>query len=540
MPPEEVKNTRLLSRSSIVTLVVTLVAIPVTIFMSMSRQEVRQHAQVSSTARPNIIAIIADDLDVKTLNLALKNKFMPNLQKYIISKGSSFTRFFVTNSLCCPSRATFLTGQYSHNHGVYTNESTSHGAIGAFNDSSTIATWLHAAGYRTGYVGKYLNGYGDSDLNNDGVINDIDKKYVPPGWDDWQVLVDPTTYKVYNYTINDNRNLVSYGSDPSAYQTDVLASRSADFITESHSLNGAAPFFLVVTPLAPHLEVDPLTFVNGQQYSDLWRWTIRPAPRHVGTVDEKLPYSPSFNEDDVSDKPLELQQNRPLLALSDIVAVQSQFKDRLTSLRAVDDLIGTIVATLIENGELDTTVLMFTSDNGFMYGEHRLSEKLYPYEESIRVPLYVASPGFSPVQEIAMFVANNDLAPSIAEFANVTPGVAVDGTSFVGLMQSPNTSWRKRFLIEHWNAGGIFDVSSFAAVRTAPDSTVAPAQLYVEYQDSNGSKEHYSFSIDPYQKQSMHNDSVALHMSQRQQLTQWLSSLKTCQGTSCHSTEFSD
>ncbi len=303
--------------------------------------------------RPNTVVIMVDDLSRGELNVALNKGWMPNLKTHLIDKGTTFTRSFVTNSLCCPSRSTFLTGQYSHNHGVL-HAQPPDGSVTKFKDNSTLATWLKQVGYRTCLVGKYLNGYGynTTDAPSDNAT------YIPPGWDDWQAIVG-RLHLMYNYVINDNGTLVNYGVNrtmpPEEYQTDVLAQRSVNFINESKAISDPKPFFLFITPPAPHLYVKTKT--------------VQPAPRHQGTASQiPLPKPPSFNEQDVSDKPAWLQ-NKPQLRPEKIAVIQKGYQSKLEAMRAVDDLIGRVVAALAQNEELDNTVLLFTSDNGYLSGE---------------------------------------------------------------------------------------------------------------------------------------------------------------------------
>lgn len=386
--------------------------------------------------QPNIVVVMADDLSKRELDVALTKGWMPNLKTHLINRGTTFTQSFVTNSLCCPSRSTFLTGQYSHNHGVLTNRRPT-GGVTVFNDDSTLATWLKQVGYRNCFVGKYLNGYGENTVKDD---PSDDSTYIPPGWDDWQALVKNSTSQ-YNYTINDNGILFNYGADPATppeeYQTDVLAQRSVSFINESEVISDITPFFLFITPAAPHIESN---------------YAIRPAPRHQGSASTiVLAKSPSFNEQDVSDKPTWLQNNFPQLTSSKIEDVQRLYRSKLEAIRAIDDLVGEVVAALAQNGELGNTVLVFTSDNGYLLGQHRLIGKTNAYDGSIRVPLYISAPGFSTGQAVSHFVLNNDLAPTIAEFAGTIPTIPVDGRSLIPLLRNPNLAvWRKRFLIESW------------------------------------------------------------------------------------------
>ena len=460
--------------------------------------------------RPNLVVIMADDLDPGTLRTLVQAGMMPHFTEQFVRGGISFPNCFATNPICAPSRATFLTGRYSHNHGVHHN-SPNGGGVTSMDHASTIATWLRKSGYRTGHVGKFLNGYGI----------ETPPTWVPPGWDDWQGLVDLSTYVVYNYRINDNGIVVRYGEAESDYQTDVLARRAARFIDRSDRWVDGKPFFLVVTPLAPHVEVGPGTS------PDVWSWTIRPAPRHRGTTDMfPLPPTPSFNEADVSDKP-QWVQNRPPLTAENLTALTRKYRDRLASLRAVDDLIGTVVEALKRTGEYERTALLFTSDNGYLYGEHRLPEKMYAYDESARIPLYVRVPGVAGGREISRVILNNDFAPTLADLAGAIPGHVVDGRSFVPVLAGTAGKWRERFLIEHWYTGlsTKLEAPTYSAVRTGPASAALPDRLYVEYRTGEwGAKEHYDRTIDPHELLSRHDDPN--RSAERDQLKAWLQKLQ--------------
>lgn len=479
---------------------------------------------------------MADDLDAKSLTRLVAAGLMPHLKRVVIDRGTTFANAFVSNSLCCPSRATYLTGQYVHNHAVIHNHPPL-GGVFAFDDSNTVATWLRLGGYRTGYVGKYLNYYGQVDVNHDGRFNAADLTYVPPGWDDWQALLDPTTYRMYSYKLNDNGTLVTHGTSEQDYQTDVLARRSAAFILESGTGSPGVPFFLTVMPLAPHIEIGPNTVL--EDWSDLFKASLRPAPRHAGSVPALLPRPPSFNETDVNGKPPWLQQHTPMTE-ADIAGLQAKYQNRLASMRAVDDMIGTIVAALQHTGQLEQTAFIFTSDNGFLLGEHRLTEKRAAYEESLRVPLFISAPGAPPGQTRSQAALNNDLAPTIAELAGIAPGRFVDGSSLVPLLSSNAPVGRKRFLVEHWQAGrpqrNEFDIPDYDAVRAT--GARVPGQLYVEYRSAAQGGEFYDLATDPNQLTNLFYDASPLRNYQRNLHAQWLAALKTCGNGTCHDLEF--
>lgn len=481
---------------------------------------------------PNIIVIMTDDLDVGSFNVMIEEGLMPNTVAHLIDQGITFTNAFVTTSLCCPSRATFLTGQYAHNHGVLSNKPPDGGVIW-FDDSSTLATWLQEAGYRTGFVGKYLNGYGTNRWINS---SKDDRRYVPPGWNDWQALIGGSTYRVYDYWINDNKNFVQYGSRDSDYQTDVLALRATEFIAESDA-DDAQPFFLYVNPLAPHVEA------RAQEVPEctdtMWKKTIRPARRHVGTLPPHivLPKTVSFDEADLSDKPSFAHGVKPM-SESSIACVENQYRDRLESLRAIDDMVGTIFDALGVSDELDNTIVIFTSDNGYLLGEHHLSQKGFAYDESIRIPLLFRPAAGTAPFVIDRFVINNDLAPTIAELAGATPGIVMDGRSFIPLLDDPSAPWRSRFLVTSLRPNFLtknFEIPSFSALRTSSEDIGAPNRLFVLWQDGLDSIEFYDLTNDPYQVESAHDD--PFYEAERQLLDISRSALLLCSGAACRDLE---
>ena len=489
----------------------------------------------AAVTRPNVVVFLLDDLDARSLQRMLNKGLMPALKAQIVNQGTKFANAFVTTSWCCPSRATLLTGQYSHNHNVFTN-SRPLGGVHRFNDASTLATWLHDAGYRTGLVGKYFNNYGN---DNDPSTPVDDVGYVPPGWDDWQGLMDQNTdglraFRMYDYAINDNGRIVRYGSAVSDYQTDVIARRSRQFINGAERINDAQPFFLLVAPTAPHVEEPGLELAGCE--ATAWSQSIRPAPRHLNDFPAtiQVPRPPSFNEAQLGDKPPWLRQV-PALTGKDIGCLKRQYRDRLNSLRAVDDLVATVVSALVNNGELADTVLIFTSDNGYFHGEHRLTDKVLGYEESIRVPLYIRAPGFAK-QTTWRAAVNNDLAPTVADFAGVQPGLSVDGRSLLPLMRRPyEKNWRKRFLVEYLGTVQTDRVPPrvpFGAVRTTNLAGSTPTnQYYVEWDDGLGSKEFYDLASDRYQQRSQHRNSS--WSAVRSELAAWLEKFRDCGGGSC-------
>jgi N-acetylglucosamine-6-sulfatase len=370
---------------------------------------------------PNVILILTDDLAVNDLNpRALRH--MPNLESLLIDKGTTFDNAFVTNSLCCPSRATILRGQYTHNHEILSNDPP-RGGFQKFrflgHENSTMATWVKEQGYRTAFFGKYLNGYKET--------------YIPPGWDEWYAV----TGNYLSHTFNENGHLVNYEPE-SYYDTDVMSDKASEYITRTAGADppfftANRPFLMWIGTKAPH---QPAT----------------PAPRDDDSYPAiSLPHPPSFDEKDVSDKPGWVSDNPPL-SKEQKRYMEELYRKRLQSMLAVDDMIGDLVGALHDSGELDNTYIVFTSDNGFHLGQHRLGAgKWTPYEEDIRVPLIVRGPGVPEGETLHHMVLNNDLAPTFADLAGSERPSFVDGRSLVPLLTDdpkPLADWRKRFVIE--------------------------------------------------------------------------------------------
>lgn len=449
--------------------------------------------------KPNIILLITDDLDIRSI------PFMPQLQALVTSRGTTFTNFFVTTSLCCPSRASILRGQCAHNHQVLTNEFPD-GGFQKFHDSgleqSTLATWLQSAGYQTVLIGKYLNEYPGS----------LPPEYVPPGWNEWYARLNFPCY--FNFQLNENGKVVSYGSNPEDYLTDVEARIALDFVRRAAS-NGK-PFFMYLTPDAPHNDCH---VQNNQPLPPI------PAPRHVNAfADAAAPRVPSFDEADVSDKPEWVRSKRRLSAAR-ITEIDAYYRQRLQSLLAVDELLASLIALLEEKGVMENTYILFTSDNGYHLGEHRLSlHKATPYEESIRVSLIVRGPGVPAGRILEHLTLNIDLAPTLAELAGVPIPDFVDGRSLLSLIhgsQSTTEDWRQAFPVEYWRRSDTSPIPGYQALRTQNFK-------YIEW--STGELEFYDLRVDPYELESRHN---TVEPSLLAQFSSLLNQLSQCAGANC-------
>jgi arylsulfatase A-like enzyme len=420
----------------------TLFGVMITVPAWSSRSADRANA----SRPPNIVMILTDDLDARLLDE--HPALFPKFHSLIAQHGTRFTNSFVIDSLCCPSRATMLRGQYNHNTGIWGNV-LPQGGFQRFHqlgrEQSTIATWLHHAGYTTGIFGKYLNDYPGS----------ISPSYVPPGWDKWVVPNGGDPYGEYNYNLNVDGRTQRHRATRDDYLTDVLARQSGQFIKQNA---GRRPLFAVIAPYAPHL---PAT----------------PPPRYDGTAKRlHAPHRPSYDEADVSDKPQFLQRS-PRVTPDMANAFDRIYRLRVESMRAVDDLIGRVVDELRRTGQLDNTYLFFTSDNGFHLGDHRLKAgKLTAYEPDIRVPLVVSGPGVPKNATRSNFVANLDLAPTFAALAHANTPSFVDGRSFAPLLTSrPRATARSTLLIEHSSADVDQGLARALGGGAATTTTTAPS-----------------------------------------------------------------
>jgi N-acetylglucosamine-6-sulfatase len=400
---------------------------------------------------PNLIVILTDDQRWDTMWA------MPNVLRLLGENGVTFEEAFTTTPLCCPSRASLLTGQYSRRTGVVDNMPPDGGAA-AFSDRHSLATWLQEAGYTTGLVGKYLNHY-----------EDLGAGYVPPGWDLWLAFVKEADHSFYDYRLSENGTAVRYGHTDDDYSTAVLAARAAGFVEGSPE-----PFFLLLAPVAPH---QPGT----------------PAPRDVGRfAGRPLHRPPSFNEPEDTDKPY--AGTFPPLDEGDQQRIRRDQQEALESLLAVDRAVGDLMTALESSRRLDRTVIVFTSDNGYLWGEHRIEGKIWPYEEAIRVPLVVRGPWIPTGRADGHLVLNVDLAPTLAELAGASPTLDMDGRSLVPLLEGQTPPWRTDFLVEFLGEGSAPWTERYEAVRTE-------RHLYVEYR--NGWRELYDLGSDPYQLENV-------------------------------------
>ena len=492
--------------------------------------------KTDTKTKPNIVVVMADDMRADDL------RFMPSLRELVTSRGLRFRNSFSPYPLCCPARASFLSGQYAHNHEVLGNDAPF--GFGGFDDSRTVATALHDAGYQTAFVGKYLNKYG---IARSRVTGEHSWHYVPAGWTDWYAtlqrprrLVDryPSggTYDYFHPIFNVNGR--TDDSHQGQYQTGVLGRFSRKVVTKYS--RSKPPFFLYLSALAPHNggphepdDVDSIRRPDGR----VFEFETPARPGWVkGRFDDLvrrgsgLPADGGQSEADVSDKPRSFRN--PELTPRERDLTKAVTRQRAESIAVLDAQVRRLVQTLRERGELDQTVFVFTSDNGYFLGEHRFRHgKRKGYEPSIRVPLVIAGPG------IPHGVRNDptktpDLTATILDLAGAEAPRPADGRSLVPSF-SADRGWTAPVVTE-----GMVDGSEHLTTRRQEDdfsdarTTIGiRTARYKLLRDVSGTVELYDLDVDPNELDSVADDPEYLAI--RSELIQLWRRYKDCAGKVC-------
>jgi N-acetylglucosamine-6-sulfatase len=529
----------------------------------------RIDSATAAEQRPSFVVIQTDDQTLEELYAAYSaypgapaTRAMPNTIELLAKRGETFNQYYASYSLCCPSRVTLMTGRYAHNHNVRGNVQPEGGFSGfqarnAYNHN--IATWLQGAGYRTIHIGKFLNGYGEPPFNEGTVI--------PPGWSAWHTVEnDDSTHYYYGYTLN-NDGAISppYGESgswvtreygirdepgcptapvnggPCNYITDVLDSM-ADQEIEGTPPN--RPFYLQLDQPAPHGDFRrPAGPEPPPRYYDWFRGAPLPDDHAEG-----------LNEGNVSDKPRFIREAPPLTP-SELHTYRVYYEKQLEALRGVDDGVKDIVDTLGALHRLRNTYIIFTSDNGFFFGQHRLAGgKFLAYQPSTHLPLLIRGPGIKPGSVSNALVANIDIAPTIAELAGVKPDMSVDGVSLVPYFHDPSLTTRRPILFESFVETSDVDEdgegpgavpSSSAAKASSASGAGAHASLLAPPKDyegirlgpykyiawPTGEKELYNLEKDPYELNNLAKDPN--YYPVRNFLDRETKRLEGCSGKSC-------
>jgi N-acetylglucosamine-6-sulfatase len=430
------------------------------VFGAVGASAAPAHRSKRADQRLNVVVILSDDerSDGTTV--------MKNVHSLLANHGVTFTDAHVTTSMCAPSRASILTGLYAHHTGVTDNFGAhSYPTFRTQDESNDLAVWMHQAGYRTGLVGKYVNAY------TDGFVHHA----IPPGWDDWQVMDSVPMEAYYNYSINNNGHLEHYGNRPSDYSTTVLAHKAVRFIKRARH-----PFFLYFAPVAPHLPAIP-------------------APGDQKKLENIAPlHDPAFNQRNIGKEPWRFWHKDMLSAAAELYINHVRIRQE-ESLLALDRSVRSVVQALRARHELKRTVIVYTSDNGFLWGEHRLGGKVWPFEESTHVPLIVRTPWTTTPQRNNQPVLNIDLAPTISALAGIRPGVPEDGRSLAPFLHGEQVPWRHAFLVEYLGKALLHKGGPppYVAVQTRRN-------LYVEYR--NGWRELYNLKRDPWELRNVAGD----------------------------------
>jgi N-acetylglucosamine-6-sulfatase len=447
-------------------------------------------ARIAPGARPNIVFVLTDDL---AWNLV---QYMPHVLK-MQQEGATFANYFVTDSLCCPSRSSIFTGRFPHDTGIFRNTGKDGGYLAFHNrghEQATFAAALSAAGYRTAMLGKYLNGY-------------LPAQHPPaPGWSTWAVAGNG--YAGFRYSLNQDGSVVQYGDKPADYMTDVLSGVAVRFIKQSVG----APFFIEIATFAPHA---PYT----------------PAPRDGAALPAvRAPRTPAFDAAPDADAPKWLRSH-PQLSDADVARIDKDFRKRAQSVLAIDTMIGELQAAVAAIGAENNTYFVFSSDNGYHMGEHRLMPgKMTAFDTDIHVPLIVTGPGVPAGLALDEIVENIDLCSTFTELGGASAPASVDGRSLVPLLRGQKVpQWRTLALVEH--RGPHKDPSDPDAPSprggnpTTYEAIRSRTSVYVEYDD--GEKEYHDRVTDP---QELRNTFSSLPANEKTELGAMLDAMKRCHG----------
>ena len=485
-------------------------------------EPVRATAEGATTPRPpaakgvpNILVVMTDDQAEEGWQ-----EWMPRTGERVAGEGATFENSFTTTPLCCPSRATFLTGQYAHNHGIAEN---SPGYPALRDPGSLLPVWLQRAGYRTAHVGKWLHGYEDVPGTEAGLRP-------PPGWDEWDGLL---AARYYDYYLSVNGTRARFDHEPSDHADAVVTRYALRFLRTATDRRD--PFFLSLAYLAPHS--DNARPPAGRACGEAGEAVPPPRDLELASALEGFPDSRAFNEEDVSDKPSYVR-DLPKLSEGQLDLVELAVGCQRASLRSVDIGVSAVLDALERAGELDETLVVFTSDNGYLNGEHRFNHgKSVPFDEAVSVPLAIRPPAGTEPIEVEAAVANLDLAPTLLDYARARPCAGpgdcreLDGRSLRPLIEGEEPGWAagRTILIE--SEKRTQGTCSWRAART-------PSASYAEHVVSRkgggcGGRETelYDLEADPEELENASRD--PRYAAERRRLASELRRLADCAGAEC-------
>lgn len=525
------------------------------------RRDVARSTMVAPTMRtapqapqdpPNVLMFMLDDMRADDL------RYMPHTRRLIAAQGVSFANAFAPYPLCCPARASMMTGTYTHNHGVYSHLPPY--GFSRFDDSSTFATWLRTAGYRTAYLGKYLNGYGRQPVRG-AAEGTTSTQYVPPGWTDWHASIDgglpashPAnggTYRYYDTTLNNDGQ--GYLALNGRYQSRAYGSLATAKVTQMAA--APDPFLYVVSFTAPHhgkpnSSNDPEPVLRDDGTTTQMATPAVPEDAR-GRFDSIITEAPgaSWLDPDPSDRPEEMRDVPPPND-AEKVALLEVTRQRAEAVGVVDDQVGRVMASLQATGELEQTYVLLTSDNGYFLGEHGIRQgKVLPYEPSLRVPLVMRGPGI-PAGEVRHDpVLSTDLAPTFAEIGDVTPTTSVDGVSMLEVARSGDRGWTRPVLVVTGPGSTVRDTDEAGAPAPPEDPGAVDLRYllgvrtarYLYTDRASGHQELFDLRTDPAQYDNVIDEDVPVpddpsgmtYAEVSDLLRQELAEVRACDGDAC-------
>jgi len=504
-----------------------------------------------SDGRPNILVVMTDDEAASDVGV------MPNVRMLLARQGTTFADAVDSFPLCCPARATFITGQYAHNHGVAGNF-WPYGWYGMKDRANTLPRWLQKAGYTTALIGKWLNGYGARDAHGE----------VPKGFSIWRGLLDVSAYDYFNFVMNIDGHLRAWGdsvyakklvefakvevtrqtgglqavqeqlhkvfgpppytywgtANPQDYSPDVTGKVTEGLVRRQ--AKSRKPFFIWWAPAAPHREdASSAPQLLGRPGVD-----PRPAPRYEArSKSYTLPKPPSFNVPDTT--VANMRDHAPKLDEGDLQRLQLDYEGRSGSLLAVDDHVKRLVSILRQTHQLDNTVIVFVSDNGWLQGQHAIpGDKYLPYDESLRVPFIVRGPGIPRDRTVHGQVSNIDFAPTLLSWAHARAGRTMDGVSLTPTIRDPAKRPRRTIEIEATAALFMGDVAVNAWDR--PWTGVRTDRwTYVRYKEA-GDEQLFDRRADPFELNNLAGDPA--YASVKADMAARLAKLARCKGKTCN------
>ncbi len=448
--------------------------------------------------RPNVLMVTVDDLAVADM------AYLPRVRRLLQKRGVTFADAQAPTPICVPARGSLLTGQYAHNHGALTI-SGPNGGYSAFDDRDTIATALQGAGYDTLFTGKYLNGYGRNGTELD----------VPAGWTDWRATIDPSSYRFFRPRMNINSRLVR----SKGYTTDVMTRQARRMIGK---VRAGRPWFAWVNYVAPHVggpagEGDPKRVYAGTRAGRLK--TTVPAREDRGRYRKvPLPLTPSSFPDGDTSVPDQAPANSKHYDALEKTALTTVYQRRIEAARSLDRAVDSLIRFLREKDQLDRTLVIFTSDNGFAIGPHNLNGKLYHYDESVRIPVYLRGPGLPRGVSVPTAVTNPDLAATILAATGVDPPRPLDGVDILPWIGAP--AQVRVVPIEAW---------FIRTTRQMYQGVRVGAWTYVAYR--RGSEELYDRTRDPYEIHNLADDPA--YADVRAALSSLTERYRDCRGDTC-------